>query len=204
MSVSTFTQWASCKPNRTVINMLLLIFFVFDIWEFHTWILCLHHPLLSFSQFLQCFLPTQAQIHGLFLNFHCHICMQPAESIWYCHIYLELITWDSLSRCLSLEKIDSPSLNSHQLPVALRLLLGLCENVPTHIGTPADVIMRVLFRQPYRWDFLGDIPDNIQKIPALVFLLLQSLWLFFLNISWALSVGVALQIISWDQTPHGW
>lgn len=50
-------------------------------------------------QFLLCPLPICSQIHGLFFNVHCHVCIQPTEFIWCCS-YVRIFrtdTWGNLS-----------------------------------------------------------------------------------------------------------
>lgn len=46
----------------------------------------------------------------------------------------DLLELDNLSGDLSLEKIDSPSLHSHQLPIVLHPSVGPCEISPNDIG----------------------------------------------------------------------
>ena len=57
---------------------------------------------------------------------------------------------------LSLVKIDSPSLKIHLLPIILHLSIESCEIFFIHVDMSIDiVIVLLLFRQQYPWDFMG-------------------------------------------------
>ena len=78
------------------------------------------------------------------------VCVQPS-SVAYMYMCLWLTTWEYLTyRTGFLEKVDSPSLRSQELPVVLHLgiyLLSLSLSLSlshTHIVT-----VELLFKQPY-------------------------------------------------------
>lgn len=55
---------------------------------------------------------------------------------------------DKPTRRLFPEKAGSPSLGSHQFPVALQLVVKPWENTPAYVGMSMDTVC-VLLRQPY-------------------------------------------------------
>jgi hypothetical protein len=64
---------------------------------------------------------------------------------------------------LSLEKTDSASLCSHQLPVDFHLGVGPCEISCIHTGLSTNVIVKTLFRQQYFQDFMNAVSlENIE------------------------------------------
>lgn len=113
---------------------------------------------------------------------------------------------DNLCRSLSLEKTDSPSLNSHWLPVALCLGVGSCRISPVWVGmstNPGFVQETILLRihgQIFSHMSRGHYLESWYPGPLTLTILLPSLCdLFF----WAFSVGVCCICIGWGWEPHG-
>lgn len=82
--------------EHSFFNFFSFLMFVNVLHEYHVYIVS---TFLFPVQFLLCPLPTCSQIHGLFFNVHCHVCIQPTEFIWCCsyvHIF-RTDTWGNLS-----------------------------------------------------------------------------------------------------------
>lgn len=144
-------------------------------WEFHTQIHYMLHLYFSLSpsQLLHCpLIPLASSI--VIINIYTYISLYNTYSYIYqeLHIFIFFYLYLSvlfitdvfradhfrlpnLPRCLTLEKMDSPSLSSHWLTVALHSVVDSWKLSPTHVGIPPGVvIVLVLFRQPHCWNFI--------------------------------------------------
>lgn len=129
-------------------------------WEFHSWVLHLHHFQLSSNSSVP---PIPSQIHDLFYTYYFYRHTQ-VHLVLLIFICLGLTTWFFFRELV-------PSENWLPLchPVAFHLGMGLCKAYPIHTGTLClyhrsfcwhcmlIVIMQLLFRQQYCWDFMGKV-----------------------------------------------
>lgn len=106
---------------------------------------------------------------------------------------------DNLITGLSSEKTDSSSFSNHWLLETVHLGLRSYEISLDDIHVSTHVIMQILFRQSYHWDFMGDsflVMSRRHCLPAgiLTIELLWSLYPLLWGIPWTLNIGVVLKI----------
>lgn len=197
-----FSDWVTCSAlNKLIFEyviclaMWLLFYVCFQ--NFMHWVLCLHHLQNLSSFFPSCtsvhLIPSQ--IHDLSLfSYYCYICVCICA---YAYIYtctvvlvhLVLIMWPLgiawVIRKLVLERTDSSFLSSHGFLATLHLDVGSCKSSPVRVSMSASVIVLLLFRWSYCWEFMD-------AAGVFVLWLLQSFFPFFCKFPWHLGRGITL------------